>query len=252
MTRVASWKSFLRKKAFNQTVVIIANFMRQIFSLVGDLVSFTKRGQCAQQQQRAQPGVCVRTPGFRGGVWVCFSGFPSSWESRDVLGLRQPQLQAGVRGARVGRGRVPVPWGDHRAVPTSPRYSSAAFWGLRDSSASHMGAGGCISRPGNPAIGWGSPNALAPPGRAWWARGGRPRPSSAFAAGPQPGCRSHRMLISSWPACASPFKEGSFVFMAEASKVPGVRRTKRASPGAGARSGGAALGWGGLGACLGL
>lgn len=90
--------------------------------------------------------------------------------------------------------------------------------------------------------GGGSPNALAPPGRAWWARGGRPRPTSAFpavsAAGPQPGCRSHRMLISSWPACASPFKEGSFVFMAEASKVPGVRRTKRASPGAGALSGG--------------
>lgn len=71
----------LREKAFNQTVVIIANFMRRIFGLVGDLVSFTKRGQCAQQQQRAQPGVCVRTPGFRGGVWVCFSGFPSSWGS---------------------------------------------------------------------------------------------------------------------------------------------------------------------------
>lgn len=184
MRRVASWKSFLRKKAFNQTVVIIANFMRQIFSLVGDLVSFTKRGQCAQQQQRAQPGVCVRTPGFRGGVWVCFSGFPSSWESRDVLGLQQPQLQAGVRGSRAGRGRVPVPWGDHRAVPVSPHYSSAAFWGLCDSSASHMGAGGCISRLGNPAIGWGVPKCTHCTGQSLVGEGRAPPPQLCLRGRP--------------------------------------------------------------------
>lgn len=238
----------LREKAFNQTVVIIANFMRRIFGLVGDLVSFTKRGQCAQQQQRAQPGVCVRTPGFRGGVWVCFRGFPSSWGSRDVLALRQPQLQAGVQGSRAGRGRVPAPRGDRRAVPASPRYSSAAFWGLRDSSASHMGAGGCISCPGSPAIGWGVPKCTRSTGQSRVGEGRAPQPQLCLrgGAGPQPGCRSHRMLISSWPACASPFKEGSFVFMAEASKVPGVRRTKRASPGAGARSGGG-LRWLGVG-----